>query len=142
MSDANNNIFDKEIITGKKCPYCKKYTEYVDSSIIYGKSYGMVYLCRDCDAYVGVHDGTDKAKGRLADKNLRYHKKMAHKYFDNLWQRKMKKTKIRKGHARAKAYKWLAEELGIDSKFAHIGMFNVKLCKKVQSLCKLYSCQK
>lgn len=44
-----------EIITGKVCPYCGKPTEYVDSSVIYGRSYGMIYLCRDCRAYVGVH---------------------------------------------------------------------------------------
>lgn len=36
-----------EILTGKICPYCGKPTEYVDSSIIYGRSYGMIYLCRD-----------------------------------------------------------------------------------------------
>lgn len=29
-----------EILTGKVCPYCGKAAEYVDSSIIYGRSYG------------------------------------------------------------------------------------------------------
>jgi len=85
MHGENNNIFDEEIITGKKCPYCKKSTEYVDSDVVYRKSYGMIYLCRACNAYVGVHKGTDKAKGRLANKELRFHKKEAHRYFDNLW---------------------------------------------------------
>ena len=33
-----------EILSGKICPYCGKPTEYVDSSIIYGRSYGMIYL--------------------------------------------------------------------------------------------------
>ena len=48
-----------ELLTGKICPYCGKPTEFVDSSVIYGRSYGMIYLCRDCRAYVGVHKGTD-----------------------------------------------------------------------------------
>ena len=67
-----------EIIAGKICPYCGKPTEYVDSSIIYGRSYGMIYLCRDCRAYVGVHKGTDQALGRLANAELREAKKEAH----------------------------------------------------------------
>ena len=42
------------------CDYCGRETEYVDSKVIYGKSYGKIYLCRNCMAYVGVHKGTDK----------------------------------------------------------------------------------
>lgn len=60
------------ILTGKICPYCGQPTEYVDSAALYhGISYGMIYLCRKCDAYVGVHRGTDKALGRLANRSLR-----------------------------------------------------------------------
>ena len=33
-----------ELLTGKICPYCGKPTEFVDSSVIYGRSYGMIYL--------------------------------------------------------------------------------------------------
>ena len=47
------------------CDYCGRQAEYVDSKIVYGKSYGMMYLCRNCMAYVGVHKGTDKPLGRL-----------------------------------------------------------------------------
>ena len=57
---------DIDILTGKICPYCLKQSQYGDSSIFYGKSYGMMYYCLDCDARVGVHKGTDKALGRLA----------------------------------------------------------------------------
>jgi hypothetical protein len=38
------------------CPYCNQESQFVDSSVIYGKSYGMIYLCSDCDAYVGCHN--------------------------------------------------------------------------------------
>ena len=30
------------------CPYCGRQAEYVDSKVIYGRSYGMAYLCRKC----------------------------------------------------------------------------------------------
>lgn len=54
------------------CPYCGRVAKYVDSSVIYyGHSYGMAYLCRPCNAYVGVHSGTDRPKGSLANAELR-----------------------------------------------------------------------
>jgi len=55
---------DFEILRGKKCPYCKGETKYVDSSLVYGRSYGMMYLCEPCDAYVGVHHKTSKESFR------------------------------------------------------------------------------
>lgn len=66
-----------DILTGKICPYCGNPTEYVDSSVIYGRSYGMIYLCRNCRAYAGVHKGTNQALGRLANAELREAKKEA-----------------------------------------------------------------
>jgi hypothetical protein len=36
-----------------------------------GIDYGMIYYCPKCRAYVGVHAGTDRAKGRLANAELR-----------------------------------------------------------------------
>jgi len=118
----------RKILKGLICPYCGCDSEYVDSSCIYGKSYGMIYLCAKCDAYCGVHVGTDKALGRLANKELRYWKKQAHLYFDVLW----KSGKMR----RSKAYWWLSNELGIRKKYTHIGMFSVETCKRVVELSK------
>lgn len=67
--------YDLEILTGKVCPYCGNPSEYIDSKKIYGTSYGMIYACIPCDAYVGVHkDNPEKALGRLADFNLRKQK--------------------------------------------------------------------
>lgn len=113
----------KAVMEGKKCPYCLKETKYVDSSVIYGRSYGMIYLCKPCDAYVGVHKDTDKALGRLANKELRYWKKEAHKYFDMIWQNGLKKRKS--------CYAWLSDMLGTKPEETHIGMFDVKQCQDV-----------
>lgn len=112
------------------CDYCGRRAEYVDSKVIYGKSYGMVYLCRHCDAYVGVHKGTDKPLGRLADAELRRWKRNAHDAFDPLW----KYGRFR-GRRNA-AYQWLSERLGLPVEKTHIGMFDVGLCQKTVQICR------
>lgn len=116
---------EKLIMSGKICPYCLNKSEYVDSSIIYGRSYGMIYLCKSCDAYCGVHKGTDNALGRLANKELRYWKKEAHKYFDALWRLSDRKSE------RGFQYSQLSKYLGIPIEYTHIGMFGVETCKMV-----------
>jgi hypothetical protein len=105
--------------------------------VIYGKSYGMVYLCYKCQAWVGVHAGTDKALGRLGNAELRKWKKSAHFYFDGLWRKKIKYGFSRKV-ARTTAYLWLSQKMHLSTDLTHIGMFDVEQCKKVVELCKKY----
>jgi len=133
--------FSPLVIKGKVCSYCYNKSELVDSAVIYGNDapfYGMMYYCRRCNAWVGTHLNSEKALGRLADRELRGYKKEAHKYFDNLWRRKMHNSKCTKSHARTRAYAWLGKKLGLPKKHTHIGMFDVNLCKKVIELCKGY----
>ncbi|BBB91037.1 MAG TPA: zinc-finger-containing protein [Methylomusa anaerophila] len=109
------------------CQYCGNLAIYTDSACIYGRSYGMVYYCKDCNAWVGVHKGTDKPLGILANAELRDWKIKAHASFDPLWKSgKMK---------RHRAYKWLAEQLGKPRNETHIGMFCVEDCKRVVEVC-------
>jgi hypothetical protein len=109
----------------KLCDYCNKPAELVDSSVVYGVSYGKIYLCSPCDAYVGVHKGTDVPLGRLANKELREWKKLAHYHFDASW----KGVRPRKS-----AYRELAARMDLPEEKAHIGMFDVDLCRKVVEL--------
>lgn len=109
-----------------ECPYCGHKVNLVDSKIVYGRSYGMIYLCSwfpVCDAYVGVHKGTNKPLGRLANAELREWKKKAHASFDPLW--KTKKL------SRSGSYLFLQDLMGVTGDKAHIGMFDVPECKKV-----------
>jgi len=130
--------FDPDIITGAVCPYCGNPSEYMDSKSLYGKSYGMLYRCKPCDAHVGVHNRTSKhSLGRLADRRLRKLKKLAHSYFDPLWKKAIKQGR-EKRQARADAYRWLPIELGIDNKFCHIGFFDTDLCQRTIKICKKY----
>lgn len=127
----------KEIIAGKICPYCKSKTKFVDSSeVYYGKSFGMIYLCKPCEAYVGVHKGTAKALGRLANKSLREAKKKAHYWFDQLWKspRNTVRDMVRE---RVRRYKWLSKQLGIPKEYTHIGMFGNETCHRVVVRSKL-----
>lgn len=116
------------------CPYCGRKAEYVDDKVIYGRSYGMAYLCRHCMAYVGVHKGTDKPLGRLANAELRYWKKAAHAAFGPLWQRGRFKGR------RNAAYNWLAQKMGLPKEDTHIGMFDVLQCKRVIQIIKTERC--
>jgi hypothetical protein len=109
------------------CPYCGKQAQLVDSSIVYGgHSYGPIWDCRPCDAYVGCHRGTKKPLGRLANKELREWKKKAHAVFDPLWR----SGAMRRTHA----YAHLARIMHLPKHEAHIGMFDVMQCRKLVEL--------
>lgn len=117
------------IYEGKICPYCGAKTEYTDSSCVYGTSYGMIYICHPCKAWVGVHKGTDKALGRLANASLRKAKMDAHKYFDQIW---------RSGRmSRSLAYAKLAAFMNIDIEDCHIGMFDEDQCSAVEDFSRM-----
>lgn len=118
-----------EVIRAEACPYCGNKPEFVDSAAIYGRSYGMIYLCRPCDAYVGVHNGSNKPKGRLANAELRDMKKQAHADFDRLWKEF--------GMTRKEAYAWLTAELEIVPEHTHIGMFNCRMCQLTMDVIQL-----
>ena len=133
-------INEKDILSGKICPYCGRPTELVDSSVVYGKSYGMIYLCKPCDAYVGLNKMTGKSLGRLANKELREAKIQAHYWFDQIARtgliNKIYRKFIPNTPSRQKAYIWLSMKLNIPVDKCHIGMMDVDDCKRVTELCK------
>lgn len=142
MGNQNDDAYKKAIIEGKICPYCNNPTEYVDGKEVYQtKSYGMIYLCRPCQAYVGVHKGTNKSLGRLANADLRKAKMEAHYWFDQIARQKGVINEVWpvfvKGVSnRNKAYLWLSKHLGISADDCHIGMFDVDVCQKVVEISK------
>jgi Protein of unknown function (DUF3268). len=113
------------------CPYCNTPAKLSSSCEVYqGRDYGMIWICANyprCDSYVGVHDGTDKPLGRMANRELRFWKKRAHAAFDPFWKTK----KLKRVHA----YSRLSRALGIPMKECHIGMFDVEDCKRVIDVC-------
>jgi hypothetical protein len=114
------------------CHICKSKKSVIltDSSIVYGSSYGLIYYCTNCKAYVGVHEeknnphGEENApKGYLADRQMRQLRKLAHQYFDPLWQ----DTKL----SRRGAYKVLQRATGVPEERAHIAMLTKKELNKL-----------
>jgi len=131
-----------------KCPYCNGNAElHLSSAFIYnGRDFGPVHACENfplCDSFVGCHPGQTTPLGRLANSELRFWKKQAHKYFDVLWKEKKIKTVFDKfipdTTYRKKSYIWLSIQLGLKIDDTHIGMFDVPTCKKVVEICKPYS---
>lgn len=112
------------------CNYCGKPAEYVDSTIVYGISYGMIYYCKPCNAWVGVHKGSNTPLGTLANAELRASRRKAHGMFDRIWRRRWM--------SRGKAYDWLSEQMGLAKEETHIGMFSIEQCRKVIDLCLDY----
>jgi hypothetical protein len=94
------------------------------------------WRCRDCGAYVGVHRGTFKALGTPAGKATRDARSAAHAAFDPLWQKRAHISAMKPSRARAKGYRWLASELGIDPKECHIGMMDVAMARRVVEICR------
>lgn len=88
----------------------------------------MVYYCLPCDAFVGVHKGSDIPFGTLANAELRKLRKQAHEQFDLLW----KTGRM----SRSSAYNWLAQKMNKPAEKTHIAMFGVDDCKRVIELCE------
>jgi hypothetical protein len=107
------------------CIYCSSPVLFADSKIIYGKSYGNIYMCSLCDAHVGIHKETDEPLGRLADATLRHWKQQAHDAFDQLWKGKSRIMK------RTEAYKIMQTLMGLPEEFCHIGSFNEDQCQEL-----------
>lgn len=121
---------------GLQCPYCGGDTELIDSSIMYGgRSYGWMYRCEGCFAYVGCHKGTTEALGRLAGTTLRELKMETHKHFDAIWERVWKESNYNKLEARTGCYMWLARYMRIPMEDAHIGMMDEEQCREAIHLC-------
>jgi len=116
-------------MTVENCPYCGGNVNIVDSIIIYGRSYGMVWLCQPCDAYVGVQKGTERPLGTLANRELREWRKQAHSIFDPIW--KSNGSGKEKREKRKDAYRYMIKIMNIPSKLAHIAMFDIEQCKKL-----------
>ena len=110
------------------CEYCGGRVIFTDSAVLYGKSCGMIYLCTNCNASVGVHKGSNKPLGTLANVVLKLKRKEAHRVFDVIWKRE--------GLNRSKAYEWLAAQMDLPKRRTHIAYFNIEQCEQVIRICR------
>lgn len=106
------------------CPYCQKPAKLIDSAVVYrGTSYGLIWDCRPCDAYVGVHKGTETPLGTLADRETRQARRRAHAVFDPLWTfGKM---------SRRDAYRLMQDMMQMTAEEAHISRMDASQCMRL-----------
>lgn len=126
----------------KTCEYCTRPAELLnfgDNGYPYQRAYGPLWACLRCEAWVGVHPGTTRPLGRLANYELRQAKQAAHAAFDPLWERKKVRESISRNKARKAGYQWLSDQLGIPVNKTHIGYFNTSQCAKVVEVCSKYN---
>jgi len=114
-----------------KCPYCGDETQRVRGSDLYPHRPDLRHrrfvACLPCKAWVGVHGGTGRPLGTIADATLRRARQRAHGAFDPIWKSG--------GMKRTKAYVWLASQLGIEVERCHIAMFSEATCDRVVEIC-------
>jgi hypothetical protein len=116
-----------------KCPYCGRYAELKPAASVYGDNAveEYVYACAGypaCDAYVGVHRGTRKPKGTLANGDLRNLRIRAHKLFSRVWKNNIMTKK--------EAYRWLKYRFSMTEEQAHIGNFSEYMCGRFMDECR------
>lgn len=129
----------RRVRLGKVCPYCIEDTVLASSTEVYNRDYGLIYICRPCNAYVGVHRGTELSKGSVANAELRALRKEAHRHFDPVWRDDLLESKHK---PRMAAYVWLANKLGIKKSVCHIGMMDIDQCNRVIELCQELTAEK
>lgn len=115
------------------CPYCECPAGMVTGKVVYPHRPDLhdklFYMCAPCFAWCGVHEGTTKPLGRLADAELRHAKQRVHAVLDPLWLNTKKR-----GKARGRCYAKLAMALGISVDDCHVGMFDVTTCNRAVSI--------
>ena len=110
------------------CPYCGGQAEWVDNSVVYGKTVGRftkIWWCAKDRAYVGCHNNTMRPLGTMANAQLREWRRRTHREIDVLWT--MKKM------TRDQMYRRLSEMLGHE---VHVAWADVDECERIMEAAK------
>lgn len=119
------------------CVECDQTASLVSGARVYPHRpdlHGRIFYQCDCGAYVGCHPGTAVALGRPAGRETRRLRSLAHELFDPFW--KPADGSRSNSGARSRAYRWLADELGLPVEECHIGWFDAAMCRRVIAICR------
>lgn len=128
---GNLKLRDKKLSGHKPVPHSVSCPECGSRMTLRNSRFGLFYGCSnypECDATHGAHpDG--RPLGTPADEDTKQARIAAHAAFDTIWQNSTVKG------ARKRAYRWLAEQLGLSADDCHIGMFDQATCERVVEVC-------
>lgn len=116
-----------------RCPYCGRNAVLRKADFVYHETSltDYLYVCSaypECDSYVGVHEGTQKPKGSLANGDLRHKRIITHQIFDTIWKHGIM--------TRKNAYFWIQDIFGLPPEKAHIGNFSEYMCDQLMIACQ------
>jgi hypothetical protein len=126
------------------CPYCSIPAMKTDGVEIYPHrpdlAAKMFWKCERCGAYCGCHGNTDRPLGVPANAQLRRARMILHeRLLDPLWMEADRNPiytpesnnarRMIRAKARSRVYRYLAQQLGIDRKNCHTGMFDLARCR-------------
>ena len=125
----------QEINAAPYCPYCGRRSVLRPAEYVYGANTinisDQLYVCAGypgCNAYVGVHEGTTKPMGSLANPELRNKRIRAHRAINHI---------IEKGYmSKDDIYALLSLRLNVPRKETHIGRFSDYLCEQTILECE------
>jgi hypothetical protein len=103
-----------------------------DDAYPYRDDHGPLWLCADCQAWVGVFPRSTRhvPLGRLANARLRDLKAKLHAALEPLVAAKVRRDACNVFEARAKAMKWLAGEIGADAEKCSIHTLDADQCER------------
>jgi hypothetical protein len=99
------------------CDYCgapATLTRAEDENYPYREDHGALWMCVDCQAWIGVFPRSSRhvPLGRLANAHLRELKAKLHAMLEPLAQAKVRRDGCSIFEARAKGLKWVAQQIG------------------------------
>lgn len=124
---------------GSRCIYCNRETDLVDSITVHQENHGLIYYCKECQAWCGTIHG-DQSIGCVAKKGLREARKECHHLINKIIEKKVAVSKkpLTERAARTRFYKWLSATLDIDRTECHVAYFAEERCKLVIDELKKY----
>jgi hypothetical protein len=116
------------------CDYCgarATLARFGDGSYPYREDHGAVWQCTACDAWIGVFARSSRhvPLGRLANAELRDAKARLHAALEPLVAAKVRRDAVNAFKARAHAFRWLANELGMDEQLCLMHLLDLEQCR-------------
>ena len=111
------------------CPFCSCAVRLT------GTRTGHRWCCVSCDAHVDCYVGTVRPRGTLANAPMRIARTQAQDAIDALWMHRARRTGKR-AMAKAQAYEWLADSLGIAPRDCDVARFTLAQCEHTLTACR------